>query len=56
MFAKPIRGQTSHLLESAGFLKQMRGVRHDRERLLATQLRIGVLVQLQDFFIASRPR
>ena len=52
MFAKPIRSQASHLFESARFLKEMRGVRHDRERLLAPQLRIGMLVQPQDFFIA----
>ena len=52
MFAKPIGGQASHFFEGAGFLEQMRGVRHDRERLLALQLRVSMFVQPQDFFIA----
>jgi nicotinic acid phosphoribosyltransferase len=52
MFAKPIGRQTRHLFERAGLLKEMRGVRHDSERLFTLKLRIRALIQSQNVFIA----
>ena len=50
--AKPVRRQTGHFLERARFLEKVRGVRDDRERFLALQLRIRVLLSRRDFLVA----
>ena len=53
MIREPPRGQVDHLLERARLFEEVASTRHDRELLLAAQLRERGAIQLDDDRVAA---